>query len=168
MVFSLADYVKAMKDGRIPFITSLARTWTKSRRRHSQRAFAPRALRSHATDVVDSFWAPANQTSDGKAFKPITRVWRILILSLVLTRKTEQKPEVSQDAAAFIDLPFARETLKEEPPMFAFQFGWTQSASVLVAAPSFGPDLQMEKFCRCRLTTKSSKPVLEINAIQRS
>lgn len=160
---SLADYVKDMKNGQTAIYYITGTNLDQLKASPQLEGFRAKGIEVLLlTDVVDSFWAPADQVFDGKAFTSVTQGSADLDSVTGDDSEAEPKPETPQDVAAFID--FARETLKGEVSDVRVSTRLTESAVCLVAS-EHGPDLQLEKILQgAGRLQKASKPVLEINA----
>ncbi|ESQ85273.1 heat shock protein Hsp90 [Asticcacaulis sp. AC466] len=159
---SLADYVKDMKPGQEAIYYIAGTNLEQLKASPQLEGFRAKDIEVLLlTDVVDSFWAPANQSFDGKTFKSVTQGLTDLDAVAADDPDAPEKPEASGDVAAFID--YAREALKADVADVRLSTRLTESAVCLVA-PEHGPDRQLEKILQGagRLQTVS-KPILEIN-----
>ena len=162
-VRSLSQYVADMKDGQTAIYYITGTNLEQIKASPQLEGFRAKGIEVLLlSDVVDSFWAPADQTFDGKALTSITQ--GLADLDAVTGGEAEagEKAEASDEVTAFIE--FAREALKDEVADVRVSTRLTESAVCLVAS-EHGPDRQLEKILAgAGRLSKASKPVLEVNA----
>jgi molecular chaperone HtpG len=113
------------------------------------------------SDPVDSFWAGATPSFDGKPFKSVTQGAADLALIPRVNTEQETPPEVGDTIKNF--LAFLKDSLGDAVSDVRLSDRLTDSAVCLIA-PEKGPDRQLEKLLISSGQLKTAaKPILEIN-----
>ena len=157
---SLADYVSRMKPNQEAIYILVGDDVEALKRSAQIEGFSARGLEVLLlSDHVDAFWPERMDTHDGKPIRSITQGSDDL---------SAFEPEVSEaDAPADLTdlLPKLKEALKDDVSDVKASQRLVDSA-VLLSAPAFGPDLQMQRLLRRAgrgAGGMGGQPVLELN-----
>jgi len=159
---SLKDYVASLKENQTSIYYLTGDDMTRLEASPHLEGFRARGIEVLLlSDPVDSFWAGADVSFDGKPFKSVTQGAADLALIAKTGAENEPAPEVGKAVTDFVS--FVKESLGDAVSDVRISERLTDSAVCLVA-PEKGPDRQLEKMLMGTGRIKTAaKPVLEIN-----
>jgi len=159
---SLKDYVASLKENQTSIYYLTGDDMTRLEASPHLEGFRARGIEVLLlSDPVDSFWAGADVSFDGKPFKSVTQGAADLALIAKTGAENEPAPEVGKAVTDFVS--FVKESLGDAVSDVRISERLTDSAVCLVAHEK-GPDRQLEKMLMGTGRIKTAaKPVLEIN-----
>jgi molecular chaperone HtpG len=159
---SLKDYVASLKENQTSIYYLTGEDMTRLEASPHLEGFRARGVEVLLlSDPVDSFWAGADVSFDGKPFKSVTQGAADLALIPKTNAEDGAAPEIDKAVTEFVS--FVKESLGDAVSDVRLSERLTDSAVCLVA-PEKGPDRQLEKMLMGTGRVKTAaNPILEIN-----
>jgi molecular chaperone HtpG len=159
---SLKDYVAALKPNQTAIYYIAGESAAQVENSPHLEGFRARGIEVLLlSDMVDSLWASAMPSFDGKPFKSVTQGAADLAAIPLLDDKAAPKPEADEAVTNFI--AFVKLTLGDAVSDVRASDRLTDSAVCLVATEG-GPDRSLEKLLQgSGRVVATTKPILEIN-----